>query len=287
MTTSGHGLPGRHDVLQIPLNAFNELVALSLEEDTAESALEKIVRVARQTIRGADDVSITVLRNNTPSTLASTGQLSLDLDESQYQRGYGPCLDAAVGGGICKIDDMRTESRWADYTATAAERGCLSSMSVPLLAPGSITGALNVYAVQPEAFDDAACEVGTSFATFAAVAIGNLVRYDTARRAAEDMQTAMRSRAVIEQAKGILMGSRRCRADAAFDIPGAVVADDEPEAARRRAGARGRGRSLPSHRDVHQALAVAGLGLGDEGFRDVPELAVGVLAEPDQQVEGR
>lgn len=203
---------------QIPLNAFNDLVALSLDEETTESALEKIVRVARQTIGGADDVSITMIKDNKPSTIAFTGQLSIDLDESQYERGYGPCLDVAVGGGICKIDDMRTEARWADYTAVAAERGCLSSLSIPLPERGAVTGALNIYATRPEAFDDAACDVGTAFAAFAAVAVGNLATYDTARRQAEQLQAAMQSRAIIEQAKGMLMGGRRCGPDEAFDI---------------------------------------------------------------------
>lgn len=217
MTTFDGSTPDT-GVLHIPLNAFNDLVAQSLDEATPESALEKIVRVARETIGGADDVSITMLKNGVPSTVAFTGRLAMDLDESQYERGYGPCLDAAVGSGICKIDDMRAEARWTDYTAVAADRGCLSSLSVALPESGAISGALNIYATRPEAFDDAACEVGTAFAAFAAVAVGNLARYDSAKREAHELQAAMQSRAVIEQAKGIIMGDRRCTADDAFEI---------------------------------------------------------------------
>jgi transcriptional regulator with GAF, ATPase, and Fis domain len=206
------------DVLQIPLNASNDLVGLSLDEVTTESALEKIVRVARQTIGGADDVSVTVLGSRQPSTIAFTGHLAIDLDESQYQRGYEPCLDAAVGGGICKIDDMRTEQRWNEYTAEAAARRCLTSISVPLPDTGAISGALNVYATRPDAFDDAACEIGSSSAAYAAVAVGNLHRYDTAKKEAQDLQRAMQHRAVIEQAKGMIMLERRCTADDAFQF---------------------------------------------------------------------
>ena len=216
--TTADGSTQDSGVVQIPLNAFNDLVALSLDDVSTESALEKVVRVARQTIGGADDVSITMLKDGTPSTVSFTGQLAIDLDESQYERGYGPCLDAAVGSGICKIDDTRTESRWAEYAAAAAERGCLSSLSVALPESGATSGALNIYATRPNAFDDAACEVGSSFAAFAAVAVGNLARYDSAKRQAQELQTAMQSRAVIEQAKGIIMGDRRCSADDAFQI---------------------------------------------------------------------
>ncbi|MFP5219763.1 MAG: ANTAR domain-containing protein [Actinomycetes bacterium] len=205
-------------VLRIPVNAFNDLVALSLGEETTESALEKIARVARQTISGAADVSVTMLRDGEPSTLAFTGSLAVDLDEAQYGRGHGPCMDAAVGGSLCKIDDMRTETRWADFTAAAVERGCLSSISVPLPDHGALLGALNVYATSPRAFDETACEVGRSFAAFASVAIRNVVRYETAKREAEALQRAMESRAVIEQAKGLLMGRHRCTADEAFEM---------------------------------------------------------------------
>lgn len=217
MSTSDGSAQDSH-VLHIPLNAFNDLVGISLEEVTAESVLEKIVRVARETVGGADDVSITMLKDRKPSTPAFTGQLAMDLDESQYERGYGPCLDAAVGSGICKIDDMRTEPRWPDFTARAVERGCLSSLSVPLPDSGAVSGALNVYATRPGAFDDNAPEVGAAFAAYAAVAIGNMVQYDTAKREADELQQAMQSRAVIEQAKGIVMGDRRCSADDAFQI---------------------------------------------------------------------
>jgi transcriptional regulator with GAF, ATPase, and Fis domain len=113
---------------------------------------------------------------------------------------------------------MRTETRWADYTPTAAGRGCLSSLSVPMPATGALTGALNIYSTRPDAFDDPACEIGASFASFVAVAVGNLTRYDTAKREAEGMQSAMHSRSVIEQAKGILMAQQRCSAEVAFNL---------------------------------------------------------------------
>ena len=81
-----------------------------------------------------------------------------------------------------------------------------------------MTGALNVYATQAHAFDDVACEMGTAFAAYAAVALGNVRLYATARREAEAIRRAMDSRAVIEQAKGILIAERRCTAEEAFEI---------------------------------------------------------------------
>jgi AmiR/NasT family two-component response regulator len=79
-------------------------------------------------------------------------------------------------------------------------------------------GAINIYATRPNAFDDAACQLSTAFAAFAAVAVGNLARYSSAKREAEELQQAMASRAEIEQAKGLLMGEHGCTADEAFQI---------------------------------------------------------------------
>ena len=200
----------------IPLQAFLDLVDMSLTEVTTESALEKLTRVARETVGGCDEASITLVTDAGPRTVVFTGQLALDLDESQYERGYGPCLDAAIGGGILKIDETRTDTRWPDWVRVAADRGARSSLSVPIPAQAGVAGALNLYATEPNVFDDASCELGTAFAAYAASPIGNLRHHETTRREAEAIQRAMDSRAVIEQAKGILIRDRGCTADEAF-----------------------------------------------------------------------
>src|SRR5690606_21930681 len=102
--------------------------------------------LARQVIPGADDVSMTLIQDEKPSTVAHTGPLSLDADELQYERGHGPCMDAGRAGLVLLIDDMRTETRWPDYAPVAAAHGALSSLSVPLPVQDEFIGALNVYA---------------------------------------------------------------------------------------------------------------------------------------------
>ena len=46
-------------------------------------------------------------------------QLATDLDETQYERGHGPCLHAARTGELTEIPDTRTDDRWPDYTPRA------------------------------------------------------------------------------------------------------------------------------------------------------------------------
>jgi GAF domain-containing protein len=200
------------------LDLFAELADMPLDRVTPEIALGKVVRVSQQAITGATEVSITMLDQGQPSTVASTGTLAYDLDQVQYGDGHGPCLDAATGGETLKIDDMRDEPRWPHFAAAAAGRGARSSLSVPLPEQGAVAGALNVYATERAAFDDSSCELAAAFASYAAVALFNLRAYSTAKSEAEAIRNAMASRAVIEQAKGHLMTVRECTAAEAFDI---------------------------------------------------------------------
>jgi len=81
-----------------------------------------------------------------------------------------------------------------------------------------VHAALNLYAVAPDAFGDEARDLAGAFAAYAGVAVANMHLYDGAKQLAEHMQTAMRSRAVIDQAKAILMAQRHCTAEEAFDV---------------------------------------------------------------------
>ena len=74
--------------------------------------------------------SVTLIRGEKPSTAAYDGQMALDADELQYERGYGPCMDAGLAGQMFLIDDMRSEQRWSDYAQNVAAHGVLSSLSV-------------------------------------------------------------------------------------------------------------------------------------------------------------
>jgi hypothetical protein len=113
---------------------------------------------------------------------------------------------------------LSDESRWPDWAARAREAGLGSSLSIGLAIHEAVPGALNVYAGKPEAFDDEAIILAQTFAGYAAVALANAHLYDATATLAEHMKAAMESRAVIEQAKGIVMGDRRCTADEAFRI---------------------------------------------------------------------
>ena len=194
------------------------LTAVSLVDRTLDDVLSELTHIARDGLPGTEATSITLIRGGRAFTAAFAGEVSLEADEMQYERGYGPCLDAGRAGLTFIIDDMRTEQRWPDYTRHVTELGVLSSLSVPLPFQGETVGALNNYSSQPGAFGEESVRLGEEVAALIAVAVANADALARASDAAANMQAAMRSRAVIEQAKGILMERHKVTADDAFGL---------------------------------------------------------------------
>ena len=201
-----------------PADAFAQLGRIKLSETDLNGVFQQVADLAKRTIPGASEVSVTLVKDKNAHTPAFTGELALAVDEAQYEAGYGPCLDAAVSTSTQHVADMSSENRWPDWTPRARKAGAHSSLSIGLPVQETVTGALNIYATEPDAFDDDALAVAHTFASYAEVAMANAYLYNAQTTLAQHMETAMRSRAVIEQAKGIIMGDRRCSADEAFTI---------------------------------------------------------------------
>ncbi|UOY00472.1 GAF and ANTAR domain-containing protein [Blastococcus sp. PRF04-17] len=199
---------------------LRELSRVVLVERTLEDVLGEITTIAERGIPGAEAVSITLLRADKAFTAAYSGEMALAADELQYEQGYGPCMDAGRGGVVLRIDDMHTEERWPDYVAhVRAETPVRSSLSVPLPYQGATIGALNVYSTQPAAFASAeSLGAGLEAAEVIAVAVANADAHWKLGEQARNMRLAMDSRAVIEQAKGVLMAQRHVDAEQAFEI---------------------------------------------------------------------
>jgi GAF domain-containing protein len=203
-----------------PAQALERLGRLSLRELSMDSLLQTVADLTKTVMPGNPEASVCLLVKGRPTTVVSTGQLATELDETQYHERQGPCLHAARSGELTEVPDSRADARWPDYMPHAAEHGALSSLSVPLAIDEveQVTGALNIYARRPNAFDEDSRSVATRFAPYAAVAAGNLHAYQSARDMAGNLQTALESRAVIDQAKGILMERYKLTADQSFQL---------------------------------------------------------------------
>ena len=200
--------------------ALERLGRLALRGLPMAGLLQTVADLTKTVIPTASDVSVALLVKDRPTTMVTTGQLADDLDERQYDRGHGPCLHAARTGEMVEIADARSETRWPDYLPRAIEQDCLSSLSVPLHIDEDdrVTAALNIYARAAHAFDDDSRAMARRFAPYASIAAGNVHALRSAQDKAENLQRALESRAVIDQAKGVLIERYKLTPDQAFQL---------------------------------------------------------------------
>jgi GAF domain-containing protein len=199
-------------------DAFADLGRINFSETDVATALAKVADLAKRTISGADEVSITLVGAGGARTAAYTGERAATVDEWQYRQGHGPCLAAAAANITVTVPDVAGESRWPDWADWAIVAGVHSSMSIGLPVHQSVSGAFNVYATKPHAFDEDAVILAQTFGGYAAMAMAHAQMSDGTVAPAGQASAAMDRRAVIEQAKGIIMAQRRCTADEAFAV---------------------------------------------------------------------
>jgi GAF domain-containing protein len=197
------------------MSALTALAAVALGHEDLDSALVEVCRIATRALPGADGASVTTFPQGRPSAIAD-GDWAQTLDELQYSEHEGPCLDAFRTGNAFRVRDLAAEPRWPSYTPRAVDRGARSMMSLPMAAEGNLIGALNLYSRQADAFDSESVSIAEIVAAHAGLASQVTAAFFGHRDLAEQMREAMASRAVIEQAKGIIMTRERCSADDAF-----------------------------------------------------------------------
>jgi GAF domain-containing protein len=185
---------------------------------TLADTLQRVSELACTAVTGADMVGITMLVDGKARTAVFTDDTAPEIDAAQYETGIGPCLDAFRHQQVYRIKDMANDNYWPPFSEAAAAHGVQSSMSVPLSARHEGVGALNFYSCAPDAFSNDDVQIGLQFASQAAIVLANTQAYWDAHQLGQDMTEAMKSRATIEQAKGILMGAQRCTADEAFEV---------------------------------------------------------------------
>jgi GAF domain-containing protein len=178
-----------------------------------DAILGELTEGAVKALPGAQYAGITIAsRHGEVRTASATGRYPVLLDEIQQRYKEGPCLSAAWEQHMIRIKDMADEERWPAYCRAATQASPIRSiMSFQLFADHHTMGALNFYAEQPHAFDDDAVELGLILATHTALA-WNLVRRD------EQFRSALASRDIIGQAKGMIMERFTIDAIRAFEL---------------------------------------------------------------------
>src|ERR1700712_3739587 len=182
-----------------------------------DETLQRVVELAVETVPPASMAGITMMVNDRAATTFFTNQAVPSIDGAQYESGEGPCLEAWRTQEVMEIESTFEDTRWPDFSRTAAEHGVGSTLSLPLMAGNASIGALNLYASDSSAFTTEHAQDATLFATQAAVVLANAQAYWDAFDYGQGLAAAQEARSVIEQAKGILMAQSRVDSDEAFD----------------------------------------------------------------------
>ncbi|MDQ3896657.1 MAG: GAF and ANTAR domain-containing protein [Actinomycetota bacterium] len=201
--------------------ALRALSQFLVAERSMGDTLLRVSEITVEALPAAEMAGISLLgEDGTPKTGVFTHREAPEIDAAQYDAGRGPCLDAWRERRVVVLDDVSAMvEEYPEFADAAQLHGVASVLSLPLVAGMHGLGALNLYARTSKAFAPEDEATGTALAAAAAVVLANASAYWDASQLSEQLSEAMKSRAVIEQAKGILMArSSELHADGAFDL---------------------------------------------------------------------
>ncbi|CAN5709578.1 GAF and ANTAR domain-containing protein [soil metagenome] len=201
------------------LSIFGDVQSLLLTTESVQTFLDELARLAAHVIEPPPSCGITVRRDGQPYTVASSDERAAAVDETQYEEQQGPCLQALRTGEVVEVTDQASEGRWGGYAAAAFAYGVRCSLSLPLVVDRTTTGALNLYGyAAANAFNGRERQHAEVFAAQASAALTLMMRQASQAELSAQLEHALASRSVIDQALGVLMGQQRCSADEAFAL---------------------------------------------------------------------
>src|SRR3978361_1182952 len=189
--------------------SLNDLAALVAGTLGLPDLLNRVAVFAARAIPGADGAGVTLLRiekgDHRVEALAASHPFVKEIDEIQYTVvKEGPCITAAMERRTVRSGSLGGEKMWPRFGPRVGRLGVHSALSLPLILPGQLIGAINVYGRGKDVFDERAAQLGEMFARPAAVAVHNAHVLAKALELTDQLQAALSSRPVIEQAIGIL-----------------------------------------------------------------------------------
>lgn len=208
-----------HPMTEFPApHLLERLQSLLLDTRDLDSTLNELAGLAAAVVPGVG-CGITLRLDGGVLTVGASDRRAVELDERQYAVNGGPCLETLRTGYIIDLPDARSELRWPDYVPSAVELGLRCSVSLPLGVAGETFGAMNVYGFEgPRLFAEPERRQLEIFAAQAAGTLRVIRRLTLDSQLLAQMEQALGSRTVIDQAMGIIMGSQRCTASVAFDL---------------------------------------------------------------------
>jgi GAF domain-containing protein len=197
--------------------ALDQLADLRTSPVTVEEALDRVVASA-DALFGVDGTALMLVdRDQVLRNLAASDRRAALLEELQAEHGEGPCIDAFDGKQPVAADDLGREDRWPAFSADAARRRLLAVLASPIPYSEQAVGVVAVFAGQPHPWTGAEREAIVAFTELVALLILNAMEASERGRLAAELQVALDSRVVIEQAKGVLVGRHGLTTRQAFE----------------------------------------------------------------------
>ena len=149
--------------------------------------------------------------------IAATNEAMEIVELFQVQNAEGPCLDCFRSGRPVQVEDMGAAAdRWPLFVPVATGAGFRSAHALPLRLRGQILGALNLFRTSPGRLAPGEVAAAQALADVATIAIVQHRAAHDAQTLADQLQLALDSRIVIEQAKGVIAEQAGIRMDEAF-----------------------------------------------------------------------
>jgi transcriptional regulator with GAF, ATPase, and Fis domain len=201
-----------HEYAEVLRHAMEELTKQFARPTEIDDTLRGVTASAVELIDGVESADVLLVAGpDLFRSVAATSQLAIEIDDFQKSLREGPCLDAAIGHPMVMCNDLREDSRWPSFAAAAVAAGVHSLMSFQLYTHNARMGALNLFGIKPDVFTVEHEAVGAMLATHAAVA---LIADDERLQ----FQSALASRDIIGQAKGMIMERFEVDAVRAFEL---------------------------------------------------------------------
>jgi GAF domain-containing protein len=192
-------LPARYD-LQEALSELTERVTAVLDLCGSWVAL-------------ADDGQLRFL------TAASQASAEMERDHAQLHPFACPCRDAFSTGEVVRVSDVREESaRWPEFAAAAGRLAIAGVAAIPMRLADQIVGALNLYSPEPRDWSDEDIEVAGVLADMATSYMVNASKLRQQVQLSEQLQEALESRVIIEQAKGMTSQQNSVTVERAYQL---------------------------------------------------------------------
>jgi transcriptional regulator with GAF, ATPase, and Fis domain len=192
---------------------FSETARILFSAGSVTDTLAQVVELAVATIEGCDFAGLFLVEGGVVSSLVHTDPVVVEVDA----RSEGPCVDAITERAMFYANDLAHDDRWPHFGPQATSAGIRSVLALPL-ADVARLGALNLYAVYPDAFGSLDRAKGAILASLASLALSAAHSHEDEERRFDQLHGALATREIFGQAEGILMERERISANQAFDI---------------------------------------------------------------------